>query len=319
MADSIKTQYESRLLARAVPRFIHGKWGEVARLSKFGSYEVRRYSSMANVTSALTEGQTPGEATQPTITKLTLTPALYGSWLAWSDEVEWTAMDPILSEYTGIMGEQAGSSMDAIVRDALHTGATVDYAGTATQRNDVDTTNDLLDYTAFIRGVVVLENANALPAEGEMIPVVISPYGFGTLMNDADFVDLFTRADPAAMRNGYVGNILNCRVYVTSNAKTYAGEGDNCDVHTALFIGRQSHSFAGFANAPFDYANGDSGGERSNNTMRAVKPVEVIIKGLGETGLDPLNQRGTIGWKLSHTQQVLNSAWLLSMEHASIF
>jgi hypothetical protein len=41
LADSIKVMYERRLLSRAVARFVHGKWGEIARLSKYGSYELR--------------------------------------------------------------------------------------------------------------------------------------------------------------------------------------------------------------------------------------------------------------------------------------
>ena len=320
LSATIKTLYERRLLARAVPRFLHGKWGEVARLSKFGTYEMRKFSSMTAVTTAITEGTTPGESASPTITTVTMTPSLYGAYITYTDQLDFTQFDPIISEITGIEGEQAGLSMDTILRDALHAGATVDYAGTATARNDVDTTNDLLDYTAFIRAVADLENQNAMPSEGDMYVVILSPFSWGSLMNDADFVDLFTRADPGAMRQGYVGNILNCKIYVTSNAKVYTAAGaSSVNVHTALFIGKQSYALAGFAGAPFDYGNGDSGGEMSNNTGRGVKPVEIIVKGLGETGLDPLNQRGTIGWKASHTQAILNSSWIYSIENATIF
>jgi N4-gp56 family major capsid protein len=277
---------------------------------------------MSAVTTALTEGTTPGESSAPTISTVTMTPSIYGAYVVYTDEVDMEAMDPVVSEITAIEGEQAGLSIDTILRDALHAGATVDYAGTATTRGDVDTTNDLMDYTAFIRAVADLETENALPAEGEMYPVVLSPYTWASLMNDADFVDLFTREGGQSMRNGRVGTILNCVLYVTSNAKVYTGEGaDDVNVHTCLFIGKQSYGLAGFAgaNMNFDYNDGDSGGEMSSNTMRQVKPVEIIIKGLGESGHDPLNQRGTIGWKCSHTQAILNSAWILSVENATIF
>ncbi len=41
MSDAIKTQYERRLLTRALPRLVHGRWGTTARLNKYGSYELR--------------------------------------------------------------------------------------------------------------------------------------------------------------------------------------------------------------------------------------------------------------------------------------
>jgi len=41
MADAIKTQYEKRLLTRALPRLVHGRFGSEARLNKMGSYELR--------------------------------------------------------------------------------------------------------------------------------------------------------------------------------------------------------------------------------------------------------------------------------------
>jgi hypothetical protein len=41
LPDAIKTMYERRLLTRAVPRLVHGRWGISARLNKFGSYELR--------------------------------------------------------------------------------------------------------------------------------------------------------------------------------------------------------------------------------------------------------------------------------------
>ena len=53
LSDAVKTQYERRLLTRAVPRLVHGRNGIQARLNKFGSYELRKYGSLSAITSAL--------------------------------------------------------------------------------------------------------------------------------------------------------------------------------------------------------------------------------------------------------------------------
>ena len=78
MATAIKTLYEKRLLTRLLPRMLYGRWGTVARINQFGSYELRRYESLSVVSTALTDGTTPDENAAPTITKVTLTPIPLG-------------------------------------------------------------------------------------------------------------------------------------------------------------------------------------------------------------------------------------------------
>ena len=39
LSDAVKTAYERRLLTRALPRLVHGRWGLKARLNKNGAYE----------------------------------------------------------------------------------------------------------------------------------------------------------------------------------------------------------------------------------------------------------------------------------------
>ena len=41
LSSAIKTFYEKRLLTRAIPRYVHGRWAMKPRLNKFGSWEVR--------------------------------------------------------------------------------------------------------------------------------------------------------------------------------------------------------------------------------------------------------------------------------------
>jgi hypothetical protein len=51
----------------------------------------------------------------------------------------------------------------------------------------------------------------------------------------------------------------------------------------------------------------------------ATRPVEIIIKDLGENGDDPLNMRGTCGWKVTHEEQVLNDDFIRNLEHINDF
>jgi N4-gp56 family major capsid protein len=319
LSDSIKTFYEQRLLTRAVPRFVHGRWGKMASINKFGSYELRKYSGLSAITSALTEGATPGEQAAPALTLTTITPLFYGSYLRWTDELELTSMDPLITEMSSILGEQAGLSADTLIRNTLTDGATVDYSGTATSRVTVDAPQHYVTYADFIKQYALLQGANALPIEGSDYVVIVHPDTYATLMLDPVFVALFVQeTSDSPIRSGYMGRILNCRVYVSSNAREYAdgGVGGTTDVYSMLFIGMESHGYMGFANLAPDLM--DAGGDGySNNTGKQVKPVEIIVKQLGQ-GDDPLNQRATVGWKMALATSVLNSTWIRNLEHATI-
>jgi N4-gp56 family major capsid protein len=173
---SIKTQFERRLLTRAVPRMPHGRFGVRAKLSKYGSLEWRKYGSLSAVTTAVTEATTPAEQSAPSITQITATPLFYGAWIGYSDELDFTSFDPFVSEVSGILGEQAGLSADTLVRNALTDGATKDYSGAATSRVTLDAPNHNASYADFIMQVAAMEAENAMPADGQAIPVVLHPF-----------------------------------------------------------------------------------------------------------------------------------------------
>ena len=176
LPDAIKTMYERRLLTRALPRLVHGRWGITARLNKFGSYELRKYGSLSAVSSALTEGTTPQEQPAPSLTLTTITPLFYGSWIGHSDELEMTVFDPLISEVSSILGEQAGLSADTIIRNALTDGATKDYSNGKLSRATLDAPADDVSYADFVRQVAALEAENSLPADGEDYICIMHPF-----------------------------------------------------------------------------------------------------------------------------------------------
>lgn len=324
LSDGIKTMYERRLLIRALPRLVHGRWGMQARLNKHGSYELRKYGALSAVTSALTEGTTPSEQSAISLTLVTITPSFYGAWLGYTDELDMTAFDPIISEFSSILGEQAGLSADTLVRNALTDGATKDYPGDAADRNDV-TDGDNISYAEFVNQLAALEAANALPVDGEDFIVIMHPNTWAKLMQDATFVAMFqheaSRSDNSPIRSGLVGRLLRTKIYVSSNSRIYADAGASSeDVYSMLFIARESHGFVGMAGS-FPNLNVDGAPESNmfGMTGQNVKPVEIILKQLGSAGADdPLNQRATIGWKMSLGIAVTNATWIRDFEHTDV-
>jgi len=319
LASGIKTQYERRLLTRALPRLVHGRWGMTARLNKTGAYELRKYGALAAVTSALTEGTTPSEQTAIGLTLVTITPLFYGAWLGWTDELELTAFDPIISEFSSILGEQAGLSADTLIRNVLTDGATKDYAGASSSSRVTVGSADKISYAEFITQIAALEASNALPVDGDDFVVIMHPNEWALLMQDATFVAMFqqeaSRENNSPMRSGYVGRLLRTKIFVSSNSRSYAAGGEaSVDVYSMLFIGREAYGYVGMAGS-FPQLVDNAPETAHNMTGQGVKPVEIIIKQLGSAGADdPLNQRATVGWKMSLGIAMTNSAWARDLE-----
>ncbi len=292
-----------------------------ARLNKNGSYELRKYGSLSAVTSALGEGATPVEQSAPSLTLTTITPLFYGAWIGHTDELEMTVFDPLISEVSSILGEQAGLSADTLIRDVITAGATKDYSGGAAGRTSLDAPIHNISYTDFVKAVATLEAANATPADGEFFIVIIHPHTWATLMQDPTFVNMWVQESDPAIRSGYLGTILRCRLYISSNSRKYVdgGVGGTTDVYSMLFIARESYGTVGMSgNMPNVVDNAPD--TARNMTGQQVKPVNIIVKQLGSAGADdPLDQRATIGWKMSLQTAVLNSDWILDLEHTNAF
>ena len=322
LSDAIKTMYEKRLLIRAIPRLVHGRWVERGTLNKYGSVEWRKYGSMDAVTSALTEGATPDEQAMPSLSKITSTPSWYGAWIGYTDKLDMVNFDPVVSEVSGILGEQAALSADTLIRNALHSGATKLYSGGESARASLTSIEDDISYTDIIKAIATIEAASARPMSGDRFVVIIHPHTWATLMQDEVFVNMFVQEAPSSpIRTGYVGTLLRCEFYVTSNALEYAdgGEDGADDIYTALFLGAQSHGSVGMAG--LDPRTVDGGGPTGGPlTGQKLSPVSIIMKELGSAGaVDPLNQRGTIAWKMAFDIQILNSDWIYSLEHTNAF
>ncbi len=322
-ATAVKSFYEKRLLWRALPRLVHPRWAVRAKLNKFGSMEWRRYSGFAAITTALTEGTTPAEQAAPTITPVTATPLFYGAWVGYTDEIEMTAMDPFVTEVSGILGEQAGLSIDTLVRDVITAGATKVYANSKT-RATLDSPADDISYRDFIIAVATLMAANAMPIGG-VFQVILHAHTYFTLMQEPSFVNVFvaeaSREAMSPMRTALVGRFLMCDIYVTSNAREYADGGvGSTDVYSALFIGEQAYGCVGIGAITPKQVDTQGPEGKSGTGGRFGSPVEIIGKQLGSAGADDaLNQRATLGWKAAEDEIVLNSAFLVDLEHTNIF
>ena len=313
MADTTTTQvsaavnnfYNRSLLKAARPLLVHTRWAQVRDLPRNSSSVIkfRRYGLLTANTTALSEGVTPS-GTQLSVTDVSATVAQYGDFITLTDFLQFTTLDPILTETADLLGQQAGNSLDQITRDVMVAGTTVQYASSATSTATV--TAAMVLTRAEIREAVRTLQGN----DARKITRMVSPStGFNTSPINAAFVGIVSHntlfdlknqtgwtsveeyASQKDVMDGEVGKLDDVRFVMTTNASTVSS---TVTVHRTMILGMDYYGISRVS------------GEAMRN----------IVKPLGSGGTaDPLDQRSTSGWKASFVAKILNENFAVRIEH----
>jgi N4-gp56 family major capsid protein len=307
--------YDRNLLERAQPADVHGRFGQKRPIAQRNGNQIkfRRYSQLAVATTPLTEGVTP-TGSQLAVTDITATLAQYGDFIQLSDMVSMTNQDPVVTEATDVLGDQAGTTIDQIRRDVLVAGTNVAYAGAASTRAGLVTKIAAADLDKAIR---FLKNQNA-----KFIKTMIgSSDGVGTgavrkayialvhpdVEYDLEQITGYRAVSDYGSQEGVIedeiGAYKNIRFVTSTNCKVFA---DATTVLTAGFKGvTKNDVYATLIFADNAYGVCPLSGQAMNT----------YVKALGSAGTaDPLEQRSTVGWKATTTTQILNQAWMIRIE-----
>ncbi len=314
ISQGVDAFYNRTMLERGLPFLTHDKWAQVRDIpANNGNVQrFRKYTALTPNTTALTQGVTPA-GKQLSKSDVTITVYQYGDFVTVTDFLMGTTLDPVLTEAAELLGEQMGQSLDQILRDVLNAGTSVQYCGSSnTQTSDV-AAGDELNYTEIILGVKTLKVALA-----QKLTRMVNPdTGYATTPLDACYVGiihpnvtwtfkdtaviaagLFKRVQDYARQGnvmqGEVGAIDEVRFVETTYAKVKTAEGTGgIDVYCTLFLGANAYAIT-----------------RINGMA-----VQNIVKPIG-SGQDPLNQRGTSGWKATFGCGILQQLFMLRLEHS---
>lgn len=319
VAPGTQAFYDRNLLERAKPAEVHGRFGQKRPISKKSGNQIkfRRYSALAAATTALTEGVTPAGSSLA-VTDVTATLAQYGDFITLSDVVDMVNQDPVITEATDVLGDQAGLTIDQIRRDVLVAGTNVAYANAVAARVNVNVKLATADLDKAIR---FLKNQNAkfmkegIPASTGVGTGAVRKAFIGVVHPDTEFdLESLTGFKPVSeypsqmgVMEDEIGAYKNIRFVSSTSAKIFAGagaagttvyknNGANFDVYATLIFAADSYGVCPLSG----------------------EAMQTIVKPLGSAGAaDPLNQRSSVGWKAMTTTKILNEAWLIRLEHAA--
>jgi len=294
-----KTFYEKTLLTRLLPQLNFYKDAQKKKLPKNSgrTMNFRKFNSLTAPSASLTEGKTP-DGNDLNITTVTATVAQEGDYVLISDLIQMTGIDPVITETSELLGEEAGEVVDTRIQSAISGGTNVYFAGGATTRAGLETaTTKNLTADDIKKIVRKLKNANAKRFPDGYYHMQIDPDIAYDLMSDTAWLDVSKYAKPEQMEKGELGRMHGMKFYESTNLSTVKSStaDTKIDVHIAYAYGKDAY-------ACVDLEGG------------AGKP-EIIVKPNGSAGsADPLDQRASAGWKNCFTAVITQPLALVRVE-----
>lgn len=295
-----KTFYERTLLQRLLPSLMFYNDAEKKKLPKNSgtTMNFRKFDSLTAPSSSLTEGVTP-DGNNLTVSTITAKIAQEGDFVQITDLIQMTGIDPVLTETSELLGEEAGLVVDTRIQTAISKGTNVYFAGGATTRAGLEsaTTKNLTgdDIKKLVRK---LKNANAKRFSDGFYHMIVDPDIAYDLMSDSAWVDVSKYAKPEQMVKGELGKMHGMKFYETTNLNVV----DSSDTAQSKISVHQAYAYGKGAYSCVNLENG------------AGKP-EIIVKPNGSAGTsDPLNQRATAGWKSAFTAVITQPLALVRVE-----
>ena len=283
-ANSTKPNaYYDKLLLELLRQtdFHHAKFAQERPMPKRAGDTVnfRRIQKLAPSATPLTEGVTP-DGLDAGITAISVSTKQYGNYIAFSDLVDVTMVDPIVKEYTKELAIHARELLDVLVREELNGGSNVVYAGGKTSRATL-AAGDKPKIDDFRKIVLSMKKNFVKPAKGANYVAFVTPDVAFDLQDDEKFLKAYEIGqNNAPMIKGEIANIYGVHFIELMNAKVFADAGaSSVDVHSSVVLGQK----------PYGITKIEGEGD-----------VQTIVKALGSAGTeDPLNQRQSIGYKIN--------------------
>ena len=295
LTAEMKTFYDRVLLRSAEPELVHEQFGQTRTIpaNNGKTIEFRKFGSLGKALTPLTEGVTP-DGQDYSVSAITATIAQYGGYISTSDMLNLTTFDNNQAEIMRMLGSQMGKTKDTLVRDVIAAGTNVIYAGGKTRKTM--TNSDKFSIALVKQAVRKLKRQNA-PKIGDSYVAIVHPDTVYDLWNDPEWVEAQKYNNAEKIYNGEIGMMFGVRFVESTEAKFW-GSSDtttgDATVYGTIVLGKDA----------FGVIKLNGGG------------AETIVKQLGSGGTaDPLNQRATMGWKMTTVTKILDDTRMVRIEH----
>ena len=221
------TYYDRQLLESAKTRLVHAEFGQKRSIPRNNGRKVnfRRWNLFDPnaALSGLVEGETPtGQLLSQTDVEATV--KQYGAYVEVTDLLDLTAYDNVINDSAELLGEQIGTVVEWVTRDAMCATTNVQYAGGAESRLALDSTKKLT-VDEVRKAVRTLKKNKARPfADDGRTPhfvCICSPEATYDLQNDSNWKNVSTYQNSEAIYSGEIGRLYGVIFVESTEAKVY--------------------------------------------------------------------------------------------------
>ena len=231
LSDGMKTYYSDYIIDNAKPYLVHDQFGQERPIpqSKGKTIEFRKYSPLPKALTPLTEGVTPNGRDME-LSVINATPLQYGDYITTSDILSLTFIDNAVVEATKLLGQQAGETLDTVVREVLNGGTNVQYAENAVAARYLlaggdsnPANNHYMSVNAIRRAVRTMKQNKAKKINGSYVGIINPDVAFD-LMGDDDWREPKAYVDTKDLYEGEIGKIHGVRFVETTEAKIFEAD-----------------------------------------------------------------------------------------------
>lgn len=311
------------MLKRGQPHLVIQQFGQSKPLGKnqTTTQKFRRYERLSAATTPLTEGVTPS-GSSPTTTDYTATLSQYGDYLELTDVIADLHTDPVLMEYSAMIGEQSALTVETIAFGILKAGTTL-YRANGSARTDINTPLTLNLQRKVVRGfkrqlarpfTKKLSSSANFNAESVLPSYIglIHPDLENTVRGLVGFKDVVDYGTTTPYESE-IGAVENVR-YITSTVFEAWADGGGAKAGSGTTMVSTGGTLADVY--PAIYLAPDAFGVVPLKGANAITPI--VLNPNIPRGGDNLGQRGSVGWKTYFTAVILNQAWIARVECAAV-
>lgn len=300
LTNTMQIFYDRVFLERAKTELRHDFGAQVKSIPMNSGKTVyfTRFTPLALATTALSEATNPS-AVDMTASTVSAVLADYGSYTTVGSLYSMTSIEDGLREHIEIHGQNAGETIDRLIRTELASGATTLLPAACAALTNVHTT-DVLTGLEIRRAVRTLKNNKAPKFENAMYRGIVGPYTAMDLMGNSEWLDAHRYTDADAIKRGVIGKLHGVE-FVETN-----------DQHYVLSAGF-STSATNVANVYSNFIFGKEAYGIIN--LGSIRAPKIFVKNPGPNSTDnPVDMFSTIGWKMPFVAKTLNANWLINLK-----
>lgn len=249
-----------------------------------------RFTPLDLQTTALTEATNPS-AISMTAATVSATLAEYGGFTKVGSLYSMTSIETGLTEHVSVHGQNAGETVDRLIRTQLVAGATAQVAGG--NALSAVTATDVLTGLEIRKAVRTLKNNKARKFEGGLFRGIIGPYTAMDLMGNSEWLDAHRYTTSDAIERGVVGKLHGVEFVESNDQHSVASGASSANVYSNFIMGANAYGVI---------------------NLGSVRGPSVYVKNPGTSSTDnPIDMFSTVGWKIPFAVKVLNSDWIVNV------